>query len=78
MINIIDKTMEETMRYISFKVFCNNAIYIKDYFYKLTKEEKSRFRKWIYENAVLKEDLKDLILQYIQNDINITQLNRGR
>ena len=78
MINIVDRTMEETMRYITYKVFCNNAEYIKDYFYKLSKEEKSQFRKWVYENKVLNEYLKDLIWQYIMNDINRTQLNRGR
>lgn len=78
MIKIEDKTMEETMKYISFKVFCSNATYIKEYFYKLSKEEKSQFRKWVYGNTVLREYLKDLIWQYIIGDINRTQLNRGR
>lgn len=69
--------MEETIRYISFDVFKRNADDIKDYFYKLSKEEKSQFRKWIYENKTMKTHLKDKAFEYIMGDINKSQLNRG-
>ena len=64
--------------FIGFREFIKHRHEIKKAYFKMPFKEKKAYKWYVYSNCLIDEDNKDLIWEYLNNDISNTKLKSGR
>ena len=60
--------------FLGYREFVKNRHEIKRQFDKMTREQRRRYKCYDYSNSLISEDKKDLIWEYLNNDISNKKL----
>ena len=60
--------------FLGYREFVKNRHEIKRQFDKMTREQRREYKRFVYSNCLISEDNKDLIWEYLNNDISNKKL----